>query len=103
MEGNTPSGRRRPNVVSTTVKSIGSTSIIGADGAGVDAVRPDSGTGLEAGGRVVARDSLDPLADPEGPTGIEGEPADGDPVGLPLGSVGPEGAPEGGRAPKDVI
>ena len=37
---------------------------------------------------------LDLVADPEGPTGVEGEPADGDPVGTPLHSVGPEGAPD---------
>ena len=42
---------------------------------------------------------LDPLADLEGPTSIEGGPTDVDPGGLPVGSVVPEGAPEGAMGP----
>ena len=79
----------------TSDKTIGPTLVIG-----VGAVRPESGTGLDAGGRVVAGVDPDPLADPEGPTGVEGEPANGDPVGSPLGSTGPEGAPRGVVGPK---
>mgnify|MGYP002805059445 CR=1 FL=1 len=36
-----------------------------------------------------------PLEDPEDPTGIKGKPADVNPVGAPLDSVGPEDTPEG--------
>ena len=46
----------------------------------------------------MAEVGLDLLADPEGPTGVEGKLADADPVGLSLNSVGPEGTPEGAGA-----
>ena len=56
---------------------------------------PDSGAYHDADGRVLAEVGPDPLADAEGLTGVECEPADGDPVGSPLDSVGPKGTPEG--------
>ena len=76
-------------------KTIGLILIIGVSGVG-----PDSDTGLDTGGRFVAEVGPDPLADPEGLTGVKGKPADGDPAGLPLGSMGPESAPEGAMGPK---
>ena len=63
-------------------------------------VGPDSGTGFDAGGQVVAGVGPDSLVDPGGPTGVEGKPANRHPFGLPLGSVGPEGAPKGAVGPK---
>ena len=43
---------------------------------------------------------LDPIADPEGPAGVEGVPNDGTPARASLGSMVPEGMPEGVRGPK---
>ena len=42
---------------------------------GGSAARVILGTGRGAGGHAVAGVVLDPVADPEGPTGVEGEPA----------------------------
>ena len=82
------------------VKSIASSSFIGA---GVGAVLSDSGTGLDAGGQVVAGVGPDPLADPEGPTGVEGEPANGDPIRAPLYFLGLKGSARGSRWPKNLM
>ena len=91
-------------VSSAPVRSIGSTSIHGvdADGACVDAIRPDSGTGLDADGEA-AGVGPDPVADPEGPACVKGEPAHEDPVGVPLDSMGPKGAPVGAVTTKILL
>ena len=51
----------------------------------------------------MARVGLDPVADPQGPTGIGGKLANVDPVGLPLDSVGPGDTPEGVVTPKTLL
>ena len=76
----------RHGAVSMSDKTIGSTSYtsVGVTTGSADGLISD--TGCRAGGQAVAGVDPDPLADPEGPTGIEGQPAAGIPVGVPLGS-----------------
>ena len=59
-----------------------------------------SGEGLDAGGQSALGVDTDLIVNPEGPSGIEGAPADGTPAGTPLGSLGPKDTPEGVREPK---
>mgnify|MGYP002805025025 CR=1 FL=1 len=48
-------------------------------------------------------ESVEPIADPEGPGGAEGGPVDALPVGTTLNSIGRSGAPERVVTPKDFI
>ena len=80
-------------VVSVLNRTIGSALSSGAD-------QSYFGEGHGAGGLAVPGVDPDPIADPEGPAGIEGELADWIPAGTPRGSMGPKGAPEGAEGPK---
>ena len=77
-------------------RTMGSTSYTGVGGAAGSI----SDIGCSENGRALVGVILDLIADPEGTTGVEGEPTDGVPVGAPLSLLGPEGAPEEVDAPK---